>query len=298
MSFSVIIEKDGFSARDETGTTIDTLRFGEVITRVGRFDPASLCVVYDDPVTLTDQVFAGLHSAGFGTLLSRLISEQAPAAYRSCIEDPEKDAPLPELICEELGFVAIRARVLCCLLSDELLNCAKSRREIIEPLLGSVKLSCSFLYEGEDIKIAYSISDLSSLLILDTLYCNQNGIRLNKCENCGHFFLPTTRSDEKYCPFRDADSRECRKVGYENKVKASELGALYRKIYKTQNSRKNRNLHNVKDADHRFSRWVKYACDLKVQCERGKISLDEFEALASDPFWLKTKNPGFAPDKV
>lgn len=298
MSFSVIIEKDGFSARDEFGITIDTLRFGEAITRVDRFDPATLSVVYADPATLTEQVFAELHSTGFGTLLSRLISEQAPVAYHSCTKDPESDAPLSELICEELGCIAFRSRVLCCLLSDEILNCAKSRRETIEPLLGSVKPSCSFLYEGENIKIAYSISDLSSLLILDTLYCNQNGIRLNRCENCGHFFLPTTRSDEKYCPFRDADGRECRKVGYENKVKTSELGALYRKIYKTQNSRKNRNLHNVKDADRRFSHWVKYACDLKVQCERGELSLDEFEALASDPFWLKTKNPGFAPDKV
>lgn len=298
MALSVIIEKNGFSVRNEVGTTIDTLRFGEVITRVERFDPAALGVIYDDPAMLTGQVFAGLHSAGFGTLLSRLISEQAPAAYHSCIEAPERDAPLSELICEELSCVAIRTRVLCCMISDELFNSAKSRHEIIETLLGSVKLSCSFLYEGENIKIAYSISDLNSLLILDTLYCNQNGVHLNECENCGHFFLPTTRSDEKYCPFRDANGRECRKVGYENKVKASELGALYRKIYKTQNSRKNRNLHNVKDADRRFSRWVKYACDLKSQCERGEISLDEFETLASDPFWLKTKNPGFAPDNV
>lgn len=294
VSYSLVIESGGFSVKNNENITVDTFAFGEAVTSVNRFEPSILEGVFaDDSSGSADKVSALLMAAGYGSVLSFYLTQQVLREYRYCLEDPEREGSLQEEFGEALGYISCRARVLCCLLSDSLVKCSKERGEIIEPLLRSVKLPCSFLYEGDSIKIAYSIPDLDSLLILDCLYCHQNGIHMNECENCGRFFIPTTRSDEKYCPYRDASGRECRKIGYENKLKTSPLDALYRKIYKTQNSRKNRNSQNVKDIEKLFRRWSAYAADLKRQCENGEISTEQFEKLASDPSWMKTKkSPG------
>lgn len=293
MSYFFIIENGGFSVKNEDKITIGTFTFGEIVTSINRFEPSFLEIVLpgnsSESLCSFEKIVTLLMANGFNSVLSFYLAQQVIKEYHCCADDPERDNPFLDDLREALGFISCRAKVLCCLLSDSLVKCSKERGEIIAPLLKSVKLSCLFLYEHDRIKIAYSIPDLDSLLILDCLYCQQNDIRVNECENCGRFFLPTTRSDEKYCPYRDASGHECRKIGYENKLKTSPLDALYRKIYKTQNSRKNRNAYNVKNVETLFRRWSSYAADLKRQCESGEITIEQFEKLASDSSWLKSK---------
>ncbi len=299
MEYSVVIEDSGFTVRDREKKVIENIAFGEVMTQVNRFKPSLVIsddfdISYfwkksqDDPAALTFEIESKMPNEEFGALVIHLIALKAVAALSSCQSDNDSiDVPTLFAYSEELALISSHAHILCTLLSDVIINCDKSRKEVIDVLLNTVNASCSFMCEANNIKIAFSVSSLDSLLILDCLYCHQNDIRLNQCENCGRFFIPTTRSDEKYCPFRDDDGHECRKIGYENKIRTIPLDALYRKIYKTQNSRKNRNLKNKKDADSRFSRWVKYACDMKLRCEHEEISLDEFEKLISSNSWLK-----------
>lgn len=45
----------------------------------------------------------------------------------------------------------------------------------------------------------YEINTLKDILNIYFNYYLENNIHIKKCENCGKYFIPTSRSDEKYC---------------------------------------------------------------------------------------------------
>lgn len=74
--------------------------------------------------------------------------------------------------------------------------------------------------------------------------------------------------------------KTCKELSYEIKLQNDELTNIYRKAYKTQNAKKNRNKH-IKDINIRFNQWVKEAQKQKKKCIENKISLEDFRK------WLK-----------
>lgn len=297
VAFSFVIESNGFSVKNAEDITVGALAFGESLTAINRFDLPildDLLCDYVSPISsdTDDKISKFLVANGYNSTLSFYLSQQILKECQDCINDSISDSEcLQGELREAVKRPFYRARILCGILSDFFVNDKSKREELIAPLLNHIKIPCSFFYGNGEIKISYLIPDLDSLLILDCLYCNQHNIHMNECKNCGKFFIPTTRSDEKYCPYKDERGHECRKIGYENKLKTSPLDALYRKIYKTQNSRKNRNRQNVKDVETLFRKWSVYAADLKHKCEDGKITIKEFEMLASDSSWLNVRKP-------
>jgi len=104
----------------------------------------------------------------------------------------------------------------------------------------------------------------------------QNGIRLKRCRNCGHYFVPTTRVDEIYCGAFYEDEKTCRQVGYEGKESSDELLKAYRKAYKTQHAKMQRKRNKPDYREEVFLPWVKSAKEQLRRVQSGEISQEEF----------------------
>ena len=95
---------------------------------------------------------------------------------------------------------------------------------------------------------------------------------LNRCENCGKFFVPRSRADEKYCGYSQKGGESCRKIG---------AGKAFRK----------NNAQNEGYAE--FMRHTKHLRYLK---NKGKLSESAFrEQYEEAKKWLaeyRKGNPG------
>lgn len=123
----------------------------------------------------------------------------------------------------------------------------------------------------------------------DVMNTFKKNIKINICENCGQFFVPIRRSDEKYCNFNYLNGKSCKDVGYENKVNADDILKTYRTIYKTQNARKQRNKDSVTDIENKFHQWTIYAKEQLRLCKSGKIDLEQMKLNISRNDWLKNR---------
>ncbi len=106
-------------------------------------------------------------------------------------------------------------------------------------------------------------------------------IQINKCANCGKYFVPYSKSSEIYCSNPYKGNRTCKQIGYENKIKSDEFMKVYRTAYKTKNATKNRNIANNTHAGEYFNEWVTKAKQKLEEAKAGKISLEKFKE------WLK-----------
>lgn len=126
-----------------------------------------------------------------------------------------------------------------------------------------------------DLVIPTNIYTLIGLCLIDI---QRQNLIVKKCKNCGEFFSPSNRSDEIYC-----DS--CKNVSYDEKIKSDSILKEYRKIYKTQNARKQRNSH-ISNISKRFQAWACYAKAKLYDCQCGTISLDEMVSAISSDEWI------------
>ena len=69
----------------------------------------------------------------------------------------------------------------------------------------------------------YIFETFESMFRYCILHMIENNIMLKKCENCGKYFYPASRSDEKYCNNVLKNGKTCRQLGYEIKVNNDEL---------------------------------------------------------------------------
>lgn len=85
------------------------------------------------------------------------------------------------------------------------------------------------LYDNKEIFSLkyYEIFSIKDLLSIFFNFFMENNITINKCKNCGKYFIPSNRTDEKYCdnPSPQNPSQTCKKYGakrvYSNIVKSS-----------------------------------------------------------------------------
>ncbi len=115
----------------------------------------------------------------------------------------------------------------------------------------------------------------------------QNKIKIKICQNCGKYFIPTKRSDEIYCDNIFKNGRTCKQLGYEIKISKDEIVNTYRKIYKTQNARKQRNKNSINNIDKKFKKWSYFAKAKLIECQNGNIELSEFKKIIADDSWLR-----------
>lgn len=132
----------------------------------------------------------------------------------------------------------------------------------------------------------FIINNSHAAIYFDAVQIIKRGIQIKKCQNCKRYFVPLTRSDEIYCDSIFENGKTCKQLGYENKVKNDEILCQYRKIYKTQNARKQRNSHIPQIAE-RFKTWADFAKKQLEACQRGEQSLENMVAAISGDSWMK-----------
>lgn len=154
---------------------------------------------------------------------------------------------------------------------------------MIKNLFSEVSVTIRYRKNGND---EYIFKDLFSLIGFEIrqIIGRKNEIKI--CANCGRFFIPANRSDEKYCDFLFHNFKTCKQVAFSERLGKDEALKAYRKIYKTQNARKQRNAHRIKIAKY-FELWSKYAKVRLRQCQDGKISLEQMINDISGDSWME-----------
>jgi len=149
-------------------------------------------------------------------------------------------------------------------------------------------------WDGDKTAFLDSFTFLSSedALLFEFMELVRNDIILKKCENCCRYFIPKTRSDEKYCDSLFRDDRTCKQLAFDIKVENDEALRVYRSIYKTQNARLHRNSKTKSSEGKtslniRFNEWKSNAKQLLEQCRNGSISVEEMKSIIETDSWLK-----------
>ena len=95
------------------------------------------------------------------------------------------------------------------------------------------------LIEGKFCSV-YTIESSLSLLLFELAHIlddDTESIKIQKCKNCGNYFIVNGRSDSKYCdyPSPQNQNKSCKAIGAQiamsEKLKNDEATHLYRKIY-------------------------------------------------------------------
>lgn len=133
----------------------------------------------------------------------------------------------------------------------------------------------------------FNVKSELAAIHLDAVGLFKSNIVIKKCENCGKFFIPTSRNDEKYCDNIFRNNKTCKELGYYEKVINNDVLKTYRTIYKTQNARKQRNKDNIPDVDYRFKQWVEFAKKELEKCKKAIITVEEFKNNISKDSWLR-----------
>lgn len=131
----------------------------------------------------------------------------------------------------------------------------------------------------------YTFTNGYSLVGFEVRQFIKHGKEIKICENCEKFFIPAFRSDEKYCDSIFKDNKTCKQISFSQRLVKDETLGTYRKIYKTQNARKQRNSHMIKISE-RFDEWSKYAITQRELCRNGDIPLSEMVQKISGDEWM------------
>ena len=144
-----------------------------------------------------------------------------------------------------------------------------------EKLLNSLKDNSMFVSMID----THQSSDLSSICyaVLEELVKTAN-YPIKKCQNCGMYFIPSSRLDEIYCEYPKVNGKTCREQGavqaYNERLKQNKALAEYRRLYQQKLMAVGRNKDN-KQMKKDFDNWKKYAKDKVNQLKHGVLTEDE-----------------------
>ena len=122
-------------------------------------------------------------------------------------------------------------------------------------------------------------NDLSSICyaILEELSKTPN-YPIKKCQNCGMYFIPTSKVDEIYCDYPKENGKTCREQGamlsYQNRLKEKSAYGEYRKLYQQKFTQVNKNKDDKK-LKQDFETWKKQAKEKIKDMKKGKLTENE-----------------------
>ena len=122
-------------------------------------------------------------------------------------------------------------------------------------------------------------NDLSAICyaVLEELVKTTNN-PIKKCQNCGMYFIPTSRLDEIYCDYPKEKGKTCREEGavqaYNERLKQNKALAEYRRLYQLKSMAVGRNKDN-KQMKKDFEKWKKDAKDRVNKLKHGVLTEDE-----------------------
>lgn len=127
----------------------------------------------------------------------------------------------------------------------------------------------------------YIIKDIKELNTLAFTYIYGKDLLIKKCENCGKYFIPLNRSDEKYCDRTSPqDSKKtCKEYGAQKawieKIKNNEAIGLYRKIYMSKQMLAKRN-PDICEYKTSFEKYKEQSSQWKADVKSGIKTEQEF----------------------
>ncbi len=122
-------------------------------------------------------------------------------------------------------------------------------------------------------------NDLSAICyaVLEELVKTTNN-PIKKCQNCGMYFIPSSRLDEIYCDYPKPNGKTCRDKGafqaYNERLKQNKALAEYRRLYQLKSMAVGRNKDN-KQMKKDFEKWKKDAKDRVNKLKHGALTEDE-----------------------
>ena len=122
-------------------------------------------------------------------------------------------------------------------------------------------------------------TDLSSICyaILEELSKTPN-YPIKKCQNCGMYFIPTSKVDEIYCDYPKENSKPCRDLGafqsYTERLKQNKAMGEYRRTYQQKFMQVRKNKDNKKLAQN-FENWKKQAKEKINDMKKGRLTENE-----------------------
>ena len=146
----------------------------------------------------------------------------------------------------------------------------------------------------------YELQNTEEQIRFELFKVIQNNFVINKCENCGRLFIPTTtsnspnqkgRNDQKYCNNLYLDTgKTCKEIGALNKQKEKVKNSLILKEYNREYKRMHglHYNHTKEFKEKQFKEWSKKARELRYiytdeQIEDFKIELKNLSNL----YWQK-----------
>lgn len=127
----------------------------------------------------------------------------------------------------------------------------------------------------------FKITTLNDFMKYDILKIIERRMNINVCKNCGKYFIPRNKSNEKYCDNIFENGKTCKELSYQLKLNNNEVERIYRNSYKTQNAKKQRNSH-IKNIEDKFKNWSIMAKEQKDLCKNGSITIEEFKKWLED----------------
>lgn len=127
-------------------------------------------------------------------------------------------------------------------------------------------------------KIILTSERLSNILyvILEQIVQVPN-LPIKQCQNCGKYFIPSSRQDEVYCEFPDEKGKTCKEKGaiqtYKKNLESIPALLEYRRSYQKKIMIVSRNKEN-KELKKEFDKWKKEAQEKIRLFKQGKLEED------------------------
>ncbi|MBP3854167.1 MAG: hypothetical protein IK990_00960 [Ruminiclostridium sp.] len=126
--------------------------------------------------------------------------------------------------------------------------------------------------------VAYKCCTIHDMLELEFTKMLEYDIKIHRCKNCGRYFIVKGNYNAEYCDrIREGETHTCQQIAaqkkYEEKLQNDKAVSVFRKYYKRYYARKQ--VGTIKP--DKFRLWNYQACEKRDMCQRGEITLDEFE---------------------
>ena len=124
----------------------------------------------------------------------------------------------------------------------------------------------------------YTSERLSNILyvILEQIVQVPN-LPIKQCQNCGKYFIPSSRQDEVYCEFPDEKGKTCKEKGaiqtYKKNLESIPALLEYRRSYQKKIMIVSRNRED-KELKKEFDKWKKEAQEKIKLFKQGKLEED------------------------
>lgn len=133
---------------------------------------------------------------------------------------------------------------------------------------------------NEDIELIekFEIENIDELIKFELTKIVTTDLRINRCENCGFYFIPQSRVDTKYCSRIAPNSKvPCKTAGAQKKYNQKRNNDPIKAAYNQADKHFRYELSQNHITTPEFFVWSSHARELLEKCQNGEITPREFQ---------------------